>query len=123
MLHNERKNGSVELKKGLKEDERGKAASGQGLRVLASLTPALHHPGHLDLPGVHICYWCKMNTYLQQQQQAEATAQGSSSLPLYHAGGPLDLSDRTLQQEVDTSSSSSSSTTRLIDYLRLEGEV
>lgn len=50
------KNASGEVKKGLKEDEQGKAASGQGLRALASLMPALHHPGHLDLPGVHICY-------------------------------------------------------------------
>lgn len=56
MLHNERKNGSVEVKKGLTADERGKAVSGQGLRALASLMSALHHPGHLDLPGVHICY-------------------------------------------------------------------
>lgn len=56
MLHNERKKGSVEVKKGFKADERGKAALGQGLRVLAGLMPALHHPGHLDLPGVHICY-------------------------------------------------------------------
>lgn len=54
--------------------------------------------------------------YLQQQQPTEATAQGSSSLPL------LDLSDRTLQQEVDAASFSSSSLC-LIDYLRLEGEV
>lgn len=120
MLHNERKNGSVEVKKGLKADEQGKAASGQGLPALVSLKPALHHLGHLDLPGVHICYWCKMKTYLQQQRPAEATAQGSSSLPLFHAGGPLDPSDRTLQQEEDAASSSSS---RLIDYLRLEGEV
>lgn len=49
-------NGSVEAKKGLKAAERGKAASGQGLRALAGLMPALHHPGHLDLPAVHVCY-------------------------------------------------------------------
>lgn len=60
-----------------------------------------------------------MNTCLQQQQPAEATAQGSSSLPLFHAAGALDLSDRTLQHKVDAASSSS----RLIDYLSLEGEV
>lgn len=61
-----RKNGSVEVKNGLKADEWEKAASGQGLRALASLLSALHHPGHLDLPGVHICYWCRMSTCLQR---------------------------------------------------------
>lgn len=53
ILHNEKKNRSLEVKKGLKTDERGKE---QGLRALASLMPALHHPEHLDLPSVHSCY-------------------------------------------------------------------
>lgn len=108
------------MKKGLKADERGKAASGQGLRALASLMSALHHPAHLDLPGVHICSECKMNTHLQPRQPEEARARQNSPPPLFYASGTLNLSDRTLQQEADAPSSSS---LRLIDYLRLEGGV
>lgn len=72
ILYNERReNGSVEVKKGLKADECEKAAWGQGLRALASSLPALHHAAHLDLPGVHICYWCKMNTCLQRRDSRQ----------------------------------------------------